>query len=101
MYTCVSDIPLYSGIDSEEQLKEFLAESLIMKDFNHRHILGLLGVCFNTPDGSPYIVLPYMANGSLKKYLKEKRVHVMDVNTYPKVLVYTCIGLKSPTFCVN
>ena len=68
-----------------------------MKDFNHPHILCLLGVCFNTPDGSPYIVLPYMANGSLKKYLKEKRVHVLDVNTYPKVLVHTYmyIGFKS------
>ena len=56
-----------------------------MKDFHHPHILGLLGVCFDTPDGSPYIVLPFMANGSLKKYLKEKRVHVLDIDSYPKV----------------
>ena len=79
------NIYVYSGIHSEEQLKQFLAESLIMKDFHHPHVLGLLGVCFDAPDGSPYIVLPFMANGSLKKYLKEKRVHVVNITSYPKV----------------
>ena len=66
----------------------FLAESLIMKDFHHPHILGLLGVCFDAPDGSPYIVLPFMANGSVSTYLKEKRAHVLDVELFPKVCIY-------------
>ena len=63
-----------------------------MKDFHHPHILGLLGVCFDAPDGSPYIVLPFMANGSVKTYLKEKRAHVLDVNSIPmvKYLNLTC-----------
>ena len=56
-----------------------------MKDFKHPHILSLLGVCFDTPDGSPYIVLPFMANGSVKDFLREKRVHVLDVDSLPKV----------------
>ena len=56
-----------------------------MKDFSHTHILGLLGVCFDSPDLSPYIVLPFMANGNMKDYLKSKRVHIMDVDTYPEV----------------
>ena len=56
-----------------------------MKDFHHPHVLELLGMCFDTPDRSPYIVLPFMANGSLKKYLKEKRVHVLNIDSYPKV----------------
>jgi len=81
----INNFYAYLGIHSEEQLKQFLAESLIMKDFHHPHILGLLGVCFNTPDRAPYIVLPFMANGSLKKYLKERRVHVLDITSYPKV----------------
>ena len=59
-----------------------------MKDFHHPHILGLLGVCFNAPDGNPYIVLPFMANGSVKTYLKEKRAHVLDVNSIPMVYTY-------------
>ena len=82
-----SNINTYSpDVHSKEQLSAFLAESLIMKDFHHPHILGLLGVCFDAPDGSPYIVLPFMANGSVKTYLKEKRAHVLDVNSFPKVL---------------
>ena len=78
----------FADIYSREQLSAFLAESLIMKDFHHPHILGLLGVCFDAPDGSPYIVLPFMANGSVKTYLKQKRAHVLDVNSFPKVYNY-------------
>ena len=79
-----------TDIQSEDQLSAFLAESLIMKDFHHPHILGLLGVCFDAPDGSPYIVLPFMANGSVKNYLKERRTHVLDINSFPKVHACTC-----------
>ena len=56
-----------------------------MKDFKHSNILGLTGVCFDTPDGMPYILLPYMANGSLKDYLKGKRTHVTNVDILPEV----------------
>ena len=72
---------------SEDEVKAFFAESLIMKDFSHTHILGLLGVCFDTPNSTPYIVLPFMANGNMKDYLKSKRVHITDVDTYPQVRV--------------
>ena len=43
-----------------------------MKTFNHPNIMNLKGVCL---DGGPvpYIILPYMANGSLLTYLKKKR----------------------------
>ena len=75
----------HTDLVSEDEVKAFFAESLIMKDFSHTHILGLLGVCFDTPDSTPYIVLPFMANGNMKDYLKSKRVHVMDVDTYPEV----------------
>ena len=74
-----------SGMSSEEQLHGFLEESVTMKDFNHPHILGLLGVCFDAPDGSPYLVLPFMANGSVKTYLKERRVHPTNFDKYPVV----------------
>ena len=57
-----------------------------MKDFQHPNILGLTGVCFDTPDRVPFIILPFMANGSLKDYLKRKRTHVVtNVNTLPEV----------------
>ena len=91
-----------TDINSREQLTAFLAESLIMKDFNHPHILGLLGVCFNVPDGSPYIILPFMANGSVKTYLKEKRLHVLDVHSFPKVvLLMTSFVLQTTVYLVR
>ncbi len=56
-----------------------------MKDFSHPNILGLTGVCFDTPDGVPYIILPFMANGSLKDFLKKKRTHVTNVDILSEV----------------
>ncbi len=57
-----------------------------MKDFSHPNILGLAGVCFDTADGVPYIILPFMANGSLKDFLKNKRVHITNIDTLPEVI---------------
>ena len=83
------NVQRFSGISTEEQLRSFLAESLIMKDFKHPHVLGLLGVCFDTPDLSPYIILPFMANGSVKTYLRAKRVHLTNFDDYPVVSIHT------------
>ena len=43
-----------------------------MADFKHLHVMTLLGVCL---DGGPvpFLVLPYMSNGSLLTYLKKER----------------------------
>ena len=41
-----------------------------MKDFKHRHIMPLIGVCLDSGVG---VVMPFMANGSVLNYLKEKR----------------------------
>ena len=43
-----------------------------MNKLDHPNVLTLRGVCL---DGgpSPYIVMPYMTNGSLLSYLKENR----------------------------
>ena len=50
-----------------------MSESAIMLDFDHPNVLKLLGVCFDTEDNLPVIVLPLMANGDLKSYLQTKR----------------------------
>lgn len=49
-----------------------MKECAKMHDFDHPNVLKLSGVCL---DGgpAPYIVMPYMANGSLLSYLKEER----------------------------
>ena len=59
-----------------------------MKDFSHPNILGQVGVCFDAPDGYPFLILPFMVNGSLKDYLRNSRVQVADVHTFPKVRDY-------------
>ena len=43
-----------------------------MSEFNHIHVFTLKGVCL---DGgpAPYIIMPFMANGSLLAYLKKNR----------------------------
>ncbi len=52
---------------------QFLINEIIkMKDFDHPHVMPLIGVC---PDAGPGVsmVMPYMANGSLLDYLKKNR----------------------------
>ena len=79
---------IHSGLSTEEQLQSSLAESLIMKDLKHPHVLGLLGVCFDTPEHSPYIILPFMANGSVKNFLRGRRVHPTNFDDFPVVCYY-------------
>ena len=43
-----------------------------MINFNHPNVLNLIGVSLDM-GVSPYIVMPYMANGSLLTYLKKER----------------------------
>ncbi|CAI8017445.1 Tyrosine-protein kinase Mer [Geodia barretti] len=91
-------IKTIKNMQSNEQLDSFMAESLIMKDFQHSHVLSLLGVCLDAPDAPPYIVLPFMANGSVKEYLKQKRTHILDVASLPKdlsleVLIQICTDI--------
>ena len=49
-----------------------LEESLKMKHFDHMHVMTLLGVSLDA-DPAPYIIMPYMAHGSLLSYLKRER----------------------------
>ena len=47
-----------------------------MWKFNHPNVLTLIGVCI---DGgpAPYIVMPFMSNGSLLSYLKKERSNLV------------------------
>lgn len=63
-----------------------MEESLKMKHFDHRNILSLIGVCIEARP-APYIVMPYMANGSLLEFLRKERVNLLlkdstDVEDY-------------------
>ena len=53
-------------------IRDMLKECSRMSKFDHINVLTLKGVCL---DGgpAPYIIMPYMANGSLLTYLKKNR----------------------------
>jgi len=54
--------------EETEMAELFLREAILMKDFHHVHVLGVIGVSFDS-DGSPMVILPYMANGDLRQYV--------------------------------
>ena len=47
-----------------------------MKQFNHPNVMNLIGVCLNAGP-APYIVMPFMANGSLLSYLRKERPNLL------------------------
>ena len=61
-----------SGNFDQVEVDKFLEESLKMSRFKHAHVMGLIGVCLDA-GSAPYIVMPFMANGSLLQYLKKER----------------------------
>lgn len=74
------------------QLEDFLSEAATMLKFDHPNILKLEGVCFDTENGLPVIVLPLMVNRDLKSFLVSKRNNVTaDEFTFPPGLSLTTI----------
>ena len=78
-----------TDVSSRENINDFVEESIVMLGFDHPNVLKLLGVCFDTEDGLPLIVLPFMANGDLKSYLTSKRSVGTSINlmSYPEVRI--------------
>lgn len=75
-----------SDVYSKNDMKNFLKECMRMKCFKHPNILGLLGMCLNAPDKLPRMVLPFMINGNLKRYLQMSRGY-SEINAYPLVSI--------------
>ena len=65
-----------------------------MKQFDHPNIVGLLGVCFDTPDGYPYLILPFMINGNIRDYLKDKRLQPTNTSSLPEVCSSLITSIK-------
>ena len=66
----------FAGFLQEELVKDLLEECLKMKEFDHPNVLEVRGVCL---DGgpAPYIIMPFMKNGSLLSYLQENRASLV------------------------
>ena len=65
-----------TGYFDQSEIDKIMEESLKMKRFQHRHVMGLVGVCLDAGP-APYIIMPYMANGSLHSYLKKERMSLV------------------------
>ena len=57
-------------------MRDLLKECVKMYELDHPNVLGLIGVCL---DGgpAPYIVMPFMENGSLLSHLKAERESIV------------------------
>ena len=63
---------MYTGQFSAEDISSIIEESLKMKCFDHLNVLTLVGVCVDAGP-APYILSPFMSNGSLISYLTKER----------------------------
>ena len=62
----------FVGHFNQVEVDRFVEESLKMSRFKHSHVMGLIGVCLDA-GSAPFIIMPFMANGSLLTYLKRER----------------------------
>jgi len=70
-----------------------------MKAFHHPNVLPLLGVCIDYDDDDVLkIVIPFMAHGDLKTFLKKSRVSPNNTHEYPKVHVRQSLVEKVPKY---
>ena len=57
---------------STKDIYDLLKESEKMVKFKHPNVLNLIGVCIDAGK-VPYIIMPFMAKGSLLVYLRKSR----------------------------
>ena len=71
----------FIGFVEKQLVNDLLKECTKMYEFDHPNVLKLIGVCL---DGgpAPYIIMPFMAHGSLLSYLrKERKELVLEPST--------------------
>ena len=69
-------------------------ESLKMQNFKHPHVLNIIGVCVDAGP-APYIIMPFMTNGSLLAYVKKEKINLVVPDTAYNDLV------SSVRFCYH
>ena len=88
----MSSLPISFVIGGNENLKSFVNECILMKKLDHPNVLSVLGICLESSheSGLPFMVMPFMLNGDLKSYLKQKRKKPGCVDQLPEVPAYIC-----------
>ena len=71
----------YSGSFTDEDTRTLIRECVLMYRLAHPNIISLIGLCLDAGP-FPYIILPFMENGSLLSYVKDNReILVTNTNT--------------------
>ena len=56
-----------------------MKESERMQNFKHPHVLNIVGVCVDAGP-APYIIMPFIANGSLLAHIKKEKTNLVVPN---------------------
>ncbi|XP_059172447.1 hepatocyte growth factor receptor-like [Physella acuta] len=64
---------LQDSMSHSIDLKGFVQEAVMMREFQHPNVLGLVGLS-EKERGVPYVVLPFMENGDLLTYVRDSAV---------------------------
>lgn len=56
-----------------------MKESNKMQGLEHPHVLSITGVCVDAGP-APYIIMPFMANGSLLAYIRKEKLNLVVPN---------------------
>ncbi|XP_077979883.1 hepatocyte growth factor receptor-like isoform X1 [Glandiceps talaboti] len=66
-----------------DDVLSFLREGVMMKDFRHKNVLQLCGICIHKKE-PPLVILPFMRNGDLLSFIRnpEKDPTVRDLITF-------------------
>ena len=67
---------LPKGFFDQKTATDMLKESEKMQDFQHPHVLNIIGVCVDAGP-APYIIMPFIANGSLLAYVKKEKTNLV------------------------
>ena len=74
-------IDSHVGSFTHERTKTLIKECTLIHELDHPNIISLVGICLDAGP-SPYIILPFMENGSLLSYVKNnKTILRTDTNT--------------------
>ena len=71
-----------------------------MKQFKHPNVMNLTGVCMDAGP-APYIVMPFMANGSLLSYLRKERQNLFLSETADEDLVRIYYSNSGSEGCIS
>ncbi len=85
---------LKTGSTVDEKL-DFLSEADMMKRFDHKNVVKLLGVC--TRNEPVYTVMEFMLYGDLKTYLLARR-HLVNERNREDLVSRICLRLAEMCF---